>query len=86
MEIGDQGYAGQRATNGRRSAADQRGHRSVFDPPRYGEKAPAPSDHDGAFRDSSVPGVRVDQAPILLVPPGPLGLRPPPSRRCLAAR
>ena len=34
-----------------RSTADQRGHRSAFDAPRYGEKTPAPSDHGDAFGD-----------------------------------
>jgi hypothetical protein len=51
MEIGDQGHSGQRATDGGSSTADQRGHRSAFDAPRYGEKTPAPSDHGDAFGD-----------------------------------
>ena len=51
VEIGDQGHSGQRAIDGGSSAADQRGHRSAFDAPRYGEKTSARSDHGGAFGD-----------------------------------
>src|SRR5262249_16918476 len=38
-----------RATDGGSSAAHQRGHRSAFDTPRYGEKTSAPSAHGGAL-------------------------------------
>ena len=54
MEISDQGHSGQRAIDVGGSAADQRGHRSTFDAPRYGEKTSAHSDHGDAFGEAAI--------------------------------